>query len=74
MEYLHAVFMFKVKQDILHDPVSERRLKLIILWNIYFTKFETSIRYDIILWGGERERVKVLVIQKKGFFIQLRAT
>ena len=66
MEYPHAVFMFKVKQNILYDPVSERWLKIIILRNIYFTKFQTLISYGIIIWGGERESVKALGIQKKG--------
>ena len=66
MEYPHAVFMFKIKQDILYDPVTERWLKLISLRNIYFTKFQIWIRYGIILWGGERESVKLLGIQKNG--------
>jgi len=38
---------------------------LYMLRNIYFTKFQSLIRYGIILWGGERESVKVLKIHKK---------
>jgi hypothetical protein len=34
-------------------------------------KFQSLIGYGIILWGGERERVKVLKY-KKGSFIQLK--
>jgi hypothetical protein len=40
-------------------------LILFKLRNIYFTKFQSLISYGIILWGGERESVKVLRIQKK---------
>jgi hypothetical protein len=40
-------------------------LSLFILRNIYFTKFQSLIRYGIILWGGERETVKLLKIQKR---------
>ena len=50
-----------------------------MLRNIYFTKFRSLTRYSIILWGGERESVKLLHIQKKwlGFKFtgqQLRVT
>jgi hypothetical protein len=38
-----------------------------MLRNKYFTKFQPLRRYGIILWDGERESVKVLKIQKKGF-------
>ena len=41
-------------------------LSLFILRNTYFTRFQSLIRYGMILWGGERESVKVLKIQKKG--------
>jgi len=36
-----------------------------MLRNTYFTKFQSLIRHGIILWGGERECVKVLKIQKR---------
>ena len=36
-----------------------------MLWNIYFTCFQSQLRYGIVLWGGTRESVKVLCIQKK---------
>jgi len=36
-----------------------------MLRNIYFTKFQSLGRYGIILWGGERECVKELKIQKR---------
>ena len=39
-------------------------LSLFILRNIYFTKFQSLIRYGIILWVGESESVKVLKVQK----------
>jgi hypothetical protein len=31
----------------------------------YFTKFQSLIRYGIILWGGESESIKALKIQKR---------
>ena len=40
-------------------------LILFMLRNIYFTKFRSVIRYGIILWGGERESVKILKIQER---------
>ena len=40
-------------------------LSLFMLRSIYFTKFQSLIRYAIILWCGERESVKVLQIQKR---------
>ena len=40
-------------------------LSLFMLRNIYFTKFQSLIRYGIILWSGERKSVKVLKIQKR---------
>ena len=46
-------------------------LSLFMLKYIYFTKFQYLIRYGIILWGGERESVKVLKIRKR-FFAQLK--
>jgi len=36
-----------------------------VLWNIYFAYFHSRLRYGIILWGGAKESVKVLQIQKK---------
>ena len=38
-----------------------------MLRNTYFTKFQSFIRYGIILWGGEKESVKVFKIQKRVF-------
>ena len=37
-------------------------LSLFTLRNIYCTKFQSLIRYGIILWGGEIESVRVLKI------------
>ena len=42
-------------------------LRLFMLRNIYFTKFQSLIRFGIILWGGERER------NKKGVFVQIKS-
>ena len=38
-----------------------------MLWNIYwyFAYFQSQLRYAIILWGGTRESIKVLHVQKK---------
>jgi len=46
-------------------------LSLFMLRNTYFTKFQSLIRYGMILWSGESKCVKVQKIQKKkkGFFI-----
>jgi len=41
-------------------------LSLLMLRNIYFTIIQSLMSYGIILWGGERESVKVLRIQKNG--------
>ena len=41
-------------------------LGLFMLRNIYFTKFQSLVRYGIILCCGDIESVKVLKIQKKG--------
>jgi hypothetical protein len=37
-----------------------------MLWNIYFAYFLSQLRYGIIFWGGSRESIKILRIQKKG--------
>jgi len=34
-------------------------------WNIYFAYFHLRLRYGIILWGGTKESIKALHIQKK---------
>jgi len=52
MEYPHPFFMLKVKQGILYDHITKRRLML-MLRNIYFSKFQSLIRYGIILSGGK---------------------
>jgi hypothetical protein len=36
-----------------------------VLWNIYFAYFHSRLKYGIILWGGRRESIKILRIQKK---------
>ena len=36
-----------------------------MLWNIHFTYFQSRLIYGIILWGGTRESLKVMCIQKK---------
>jgi hypothetical protein len=36
-----------------------------MLWNIYYTRFQSQLRYGIILWGGTTESIKILHIQKK---------
>jgi hypothetical protein len=54
MEYTHSVSMFKIKQGILYDLVTGKGLKF-----IYVTKY-IFYKISVILWGGERESVKVL--------------
>jgi hypothetical protein len=41
-------------------------LNLFTLRNIYFTKFQSLIKYGTILWCAKIESVKVLNIQKRG--------
>jgi hypothetical protein len=43
-------------------------LSLFMLRNIYFIKLQSLIRYGIIVWGGNIERVNV----QKGYFIKLK--
>jgi hypothetical protein len=66
MEYPHSVLCSKLNK--LSYIVSSLRgnLSLFMLRSIYFTKFKSFIRYGIILWGGEKESVKVLKNIKKG--------
>jgi hypothetical protein len=33
--------------------------------NIYFSNFDSCMRYDIILWGGDNESNKIFKLQKK---------
>jgi len=40
-------------------------LSLFILRNVYFTEFQSLMRYGIILWVGEKETIKVLKIQNR---------
>jgi hypothetical protein len=44
----------------LHDSVS-----IPVLENVYFTKFESILKYGIIFWGGVSDRNEVFIIQKK---------
>jgi hypothetical protein len=36
-----------------------------MLWNIYFAHFQSKVRYGIVVWGGARESIKILRLQKK---------
>jgi hypothetical protein len=36
-----------------------------ILRNMYFTKFESILRYGIIFWGGVNDSNAIFIIQKK---------
>jgi len=61
MEYPHSFFMFKVLNQVTYMISSLRGdSSLFMLRSIYFTKFQSLIRYGIIVWGGERQSVKVL--------------
>jgi hypothetical protein len=40
-------------------------LRNCMLWNIYFAYFQLWLGCGIILWGGTRESIKVLHIQKR---------
>jgi hypothetical protein len=44
---------------------SRNELSFSILKNIYFAKFQSLVKYGIILWGGEKESSKVLNMQKR---------
>jgi hypothetical protein len=37
----------------------------LFMLNIYFTKFQSLLRYGIMLWGAEKESVKVLKTQRR---------
>ena len=51
-----TLFIIKAVKNILSSHV---------LWNIYFAYFHSRLRYGIILWGGTKEGIKALRIQKK---------
>jgi hypothetical protein len=36
-----------------------------MLYNIYFAHFQSKMRYSIIVWGGSKESIKILRLQKK---------
>jgi hypothetical protein len=36
-----------------------------MLCNIYFAHFQSKMRYGVIVWGGSRESMKILRLQKK---------
>jgi len=36
-----------------------------VLWNIYFAHLQSKMRYCIIMWGGAKECIKILRLQKK---------
>jgi hypothetical protein len=40
-------------------------LSIRMLWNIYLAHFQSQRRYGIILWGGTKESINILHIQKK---------
>jgi hypothetical protein len=44
-------------------------LSFSILRNIYFAKFQSLVRYGIILWCGEKESSEVLNMQKRALRI-----
>jgi hypothetical protein len=50
--------MVKALRNIVSQPV---------LRNIYFAKFQSKLRYRIILWGAEKSSKKVYIMQKKCF-------
>jgi len=53
MEYPYLVFMFKVKQGILYDPITGRRLKLICVKKYTFYKILIFNKawYNFMGWG-----------------------
>jgi len=59
MEYPHTVFMFKVKQGILYDLVTERWLKLIYVKKYIFYKISIfgKVWYNFKGWA-KRECIK----------------
>jgi len=56
MEYPHSVFMFKVKQGILYNLITERWLKLIYVKKYIFDKISTSdkVWYNFMGWGKRK--------------------
>jgi hypothetical protein len=51
-----AVYLVKALRNIVSQPVMR---------NIYFAKFQSKLRYGIILWGAENSSKKVFIMQKK---------
>jgi hypothetical protein len=40
-------------------------LNIRMLLNIYFAYFQLQLKYGIIIWGGTRDNIKTLHIQKR---------
>jgi hypothetical protein len=59
----HSVLCSKLNK--VSYMITSLRDDLLTLRNIYWMKFQSLIRYGIILWGGEIESVRVLKIQKR---------
>ena len=45
--------------------VLKQSVSTYILWNIYYAQFQSKIRYGIVIWGGSKDCVKILRVQKK---------
>ena len=52
--------------NLCNNARNKNKLSFGILRNIYFAKIQSLVRYGIILWSGEKESSKVLIMQKKG--------
>jgi hypothetical protein len=51
----------------LYNKVPERNFESIYIQNIYFTKFQSLLKFGILFWGGMggEENTRIFKIQKK---------
>jgi hypothetical protein len=59
-----CIYCVGTMQNSLYDENIKRNSPCMIK-NIYFSNFESCLRYGIIIWGGDNESNKIFKLQKK---------
>jgi hypothetical protein len=64
--WAHIRFLFRsLSKTYYMNKSLKNTLSTHMLWNIYYAHFQSRLRYDIILWRGTKESIKMLYNQKK---------